>query len=107
MARVGLMGFGRIGRNVFRLLDAAGEIDVAAIADTADPAALEYLLKYDSIYGRFPKPVELEGPNLVVDGTRIPFVDGVEPGEASRRANVDRDLRDRQDHEERHDRVRA
>ncbi len=58
MTPVGLMGFGRIGRNVFRLLDADGTVEVGAIADTADPEALTYLLKYDSIYGRFPKPVE-------------------------------------------------
>ncbi len=81
MARVGLMGFGRIGRNVFRLLDAAGEVEVAAIADIADPAALTYLLKYDSIYGRFPKPVELDGTTLKVDGTPIPFIAGAEPGD--------------------------
>jgi len=81
MARVGLMGFGRIGRNVFRLLQAADDVEIAAIADTAEPEALAYLLKYDSIYGRFPKPVELEGTNLVVDGKSIPFVPGTEPGD--------------------------
>ncbi len=81
MARVGLMGFGRIGRNVFRLLDAAGDVEIAAIADTAEPAALAYLLKYDSIYGRFPKPVELDGTDLIVDGAPIPFVSGPEPGD--------------------------
>lgn len=81
MARVGLMGFGRIGRNVFRLLQSADGVEVAAIADIADPAALTYLLKYDSIYGRFPKPVELEGTNLVVDGSAIPFIKGTEPGD--------------------------
>lgn len=83
MARVGLMGFGRIGRNVFRLLDAAGEIEVAAIVDTADPAALTYLLKYDSIYGRFPKPVELDGSDLKVDGHTIPFIAAREPGDVN------------------------
>ncbi len=83
MTRVGLMGFGRIGRNVFRLLDAAGDVEVAAIADVADPAALTYLLKYDSIYGRFPKPVELVGTNLVVDGKSIPFISAKEPGDVN------------------------
>lgn len=76
------MGFGRIGRNVFRLLDADGTVEIGAIADTAQPEALTYLLKYDSIYGRFPKPVELKGTDLVIDGTAaIPFVDGKEPGD--------------------------
>ncbi len=81
MARVGLMGFGRIGRNVFRLLEAAGDVEVAAIVDTADPAALTYLLKYDSIYGRFPKPVELDGTNLKIGGASIPFLAAKEPGD--------------------------
>jgi glyceraldehyde 3-phosphate dehydrogenase len=75
------MGFGRIGRNVFRLLQTDGPGEVAAIADVADPKALTYLLKYDSIYGRFPKPVELQGSDLVVDGTSIPFINAREPGE--------------------------
>ncbi len=83
MARVGLMGFGRIGRNVFRLLTADGHVEVAAIADIADPAALTYLLKYDSIYGRFPKPVELDDSTLVVDGKAIPFINAKEPGDVN------------------------
>ncbi len=58
VARIGLMGFGRIGRNVFRLLHDRDDLDVVAIADIADPDALTYLLKYDSIYGRFPTEVE-------------------------------------------------
>lgn len=81
MNRVGLMGFGRIGRNVFRLLDADGSIEVGAIADTSDPAGLTYLLKYDSIYGRFPKPVELEGSILKVEDAAIPFYNATEPGD--------------------------
>lgn len=56
--RVGLMGFGRIGRNVFRMLHRRADVEVAAIADIADPAGLTYLLRYDSIYGRFPGRVE-------------------------------------------------
>ena len=52
--RIGLMGFGRIGRNVLRLLHNRADLDIVAISDIADPEALTYLLKYDSIYGRFP-----------------------------------------------------
>ncbi len=55
--RVGLMGFGRIGRNVFRQLEDHPDIEVAAIVDIADPKALVYLLKYDSVFGRFPGEV--------------------------------------------------
>ncbi len=81
-ARVGLMGFGRIGRNVFRMLHDHPHLEVAAIADIADPVGLTYLLKYDSIYGRFPRPVEFADANLFLDGRRIPFLAAREPGDA-------------------------
>ena len=79
--RVGLMGFGRIGRNVFRQLEETPGIEVAAIADTADPAGLVYLLEFDTIFGRFPGDVELDGSDLVVNGRRVPILDGAEPGD--------------------------
>jgi len=60
VTKLGLMGFGRIGRNVFRLLHGRKDIEVVAISDVAEPAALTYLLKYDSIYGRFPGDVAFE-----------------------------------------------
>jgi glyceraldehyde 3-phosphate dehydrogenase len=82
-ARIGLMGFGRIGRNVFRMIHDHPDLEVAAIADISDPAGLTYLLKYDSIYGRFPVPVEIEGDALYLDGRRIPFLTAREPGEAN------------------------
>ena len=82
-ARIGLMGFGRIGRSVFRMLADHPDLEVAAIADIAEPEGLTYLLKYDSIYGRFPQPVELEGDALFLDGRRIPFLDAREPGDAN------------------------
>jgi len=79
--RVGLMGFGRIGRNVFRQLEQKPGIEVAAIADIADPAALAYLLEFDTIFGRYPGDVDLDGSNLVVERRKIPILDGAEPGE--------------------------
>jgi len=80
--RVGLMGFGRIGRNVFRQLEDHPGIEVAAIVDIADPKALVYLLKYDSVFGRFPGEVTLdEGGNLVVDGRVIPILQAKNPGD--------------------------
>ena len=81
--RIGLMGFGRIGRNVFRQLEGSDDLQVAAISDIADPAALVYLLKYDTIFGRFPKPVSLDGGELVVEDRRIPILDAAKPGEAN------------------------
>lgn len=80
--RIGLMGFGRIGRNVFRMVRNHPSLEVAAIADIADPAGLTYLLKYDSIYGRFPGHVELADNALFLDGRRIPFLGAREPGDA-------------------------
>lgn len=79
--RVGLMGFGRIGRNVFRQLQNEPGIDVVAISDIADRAALVYLLKFDTIFGRFQGDVALDGTDLVVDGRRIPMLDGADPGD--------------------------
>ncbi len=79
--RVGLMGFGRIGRNVFRQLEEKSGIEIAVIADTADPAALVYLLEFDTIFGRFPGNVGLEGSNLTVNNRKIPMLDDADPGD--------------------------
>jgi glyceraldehyde 3-phosphate dehydrogenase len=74
MNRIGLFGFGRIGRNAFRLLVDHDDLQVAAIADIDDPAGLTYLLKYDSIYGRFPKPVSYDNGTLQVEDDSIAFL---------------------------------
>jgi glyceraldehyde 3-phosphate dehydrogenase len=79
--RVGLFGFGRIGRNVFRQLVDHPTIEVAAIVDIADPAALVYLLKYDTVFGRFPRPVELSDGTISVDGRAIPIRQDKDPGD--------------------------
>jgi len=62
--RVAINGFGRIGRSVFRVLDHHKEIDLVAINDIFDKDALVYLLKYDTVMGRFPGKVALEGDIL-------------------------------------------
>lgn len=80
-ARIGLMGFGRIGRNVFRLLHDRDDLDIVAIADIADPAALTYLLKYDSIYGRFPVEVEYEDGVLNYGRKTVSFDDSRTPAD--------------------------
>lgn len=80
---IGLMGFGRIGRNVFRQLAAQDRIHVGAVVDIADREALAYLLKYDSIYGPFPEPVSLDNGTLRVGRRRIPLIHAVEPGEVN------------------------
>ena len=79
--RIGLMGFGRIGRNVFRQVRDRSDVEVAAIVDIADPAALTYLLKYDTIFGRYPDPVEFSDGHLVAGDRRIPMRPDRDPGE--------------------------
>ncbi len=70
--RVGINGFGRIGRNVFRAAKAAGaDIEFVAVNDLTDPGTLAHLVKYDSILGRFPGTVEVDGDSIVVDGAPI------------------------------------
>ena len=62
--RVAINGFGRIGRSVFRVLDHHKEIDLVAVNDIFDKDALVYLLKYDTVMGRFPGKVALDGDIL-------------------------------------------
>lgn len=80
--RIGLMGFGRIGRNVFRLVHDRDDLDVVAISDIADADGLTYLLKYDSIYGRFPKEVEHSDGALKYGSKSAAFLKAKEPGDA-------------------------
>jgi glyceraldehyde 3-phosphate dehydrogenase len=71
--KVGINGFGRIGRNVFRALQKdQSRFEVAAINDLGDAKALALLLKYDSVHGRFPGDVRPDGTNIVVNGKPIP-----------------------------------
>jgi glyceraldehyde 3-phosphate dehydrogenase len=70
--RVGVNGFGRIGRNFFRAVKAAGhDIEVVAFNDLGDVATMAHLLKYDSILGRFPGEVSVGEDGIVVDGKTI------------------------------------
>ncbi|KZB80732.1 type I glyceraldehyde-3-phosphate dehydrogenase [Amycolatopsis regifaucium] len=70
--RVGVNGFGRIGRNFFRAVQAAGhDIEVVAFNDLGDVATMAHLLKYDSILGRFPGEVSVSDEGIVVDGKTI------------------------------------
>ncbi len=70
--RVGINGFGRIGRITMRaLVSRPNEFEVVAINDLGDPKALAMLFKYDSVHGRFPGSVNVEGNNLVINGKTI------------------------------------
>jgi len=70
--RVGINGFGRIGRNVLRAAKATGvEIDFVAVNDLTDSNTLAHLLKYDSVHGRFDGTVEVRGDGLSVNGDAL------------------------------------
>ena len=71
---VGINGFGRIGRLVFRAAVAQGGIDIKAINDLTDAKTLAHLLKYDSTHGRFNGEVEADGDSLVVNGKPIRII---------------------------------
>jgi glyceraldehyde 3-phosphate dehydrogenase len=78
---IGLMGFGRIGRNLFRILYQSETIRLAAISDIADHKALEYLLRFDTILGPFPDEVSVKEDHLYVAGRQIPMLSEKEPGD--------------------------
>jgi len=70
--RVGINGFGRIGRNVFRAgLEGKADVEWVAVNDVTDNDTLAHLLRYDSAYGRFPGTVEVTGDGLAVNGTSV------------------------------------
>ena len=71
MTKVGINGFGRIGRLTFKALLDKPNIEVVAINDLTDTKTLAHLLKYDSVHGRFPGTVEADGDALVVNGKSI------------------------------------
>lgn len=69
--RIGINGFGRIGRLVFRSAMKQSDVTIVGINDLLDVNHLAYLLKYDSVHGKYDGSVEVEGNNLVVDGETI------------------------------------
>lgn len=73
MIKLGINGFGRIGRMVFRaaIQNFSGDIEVVGINDLLEPAYLAYMLKFDSVHGRFRGDVSTEGSDLIVNGRRI------------------------------------
>lgn len=79
--RVGINGFGRIGRNYLRAALQHGEgFEVVAVNDLGDPAQLAHLLKYDSVAGRLPEKVTVEDGNLIVGGRTIKVLAERDPG---------------------------
>lgn len=71
MTKVGINGFGRIGRVVFRIMAKNPNMEVVAVNDLLDVKSLAYFLKYDSVFGKYDGTVEVEDGHLVVDGKKV------------------------------------
>jgi len=72
--RIAINGFGRIGRNVFKAMSKNPNFEVVVINDLSNAKTLAHLLKYDSVYGRFPGTVSVEGNDFVINGKKIKVV---------------------------------
>jgi glyceraldehyde 3-phosphate dehydrogenase len=78
--RVGINGFGRIGRNVFRAAHESGaDVEIVAVNDLTSAATLGHLLKYDSVFGPFPGEVSVSGDSLIVDGNEVKVLSERDP----------------------------
>src|SRR4051794_2204941 len=71
MMKIGINGFGRIGRTVFRAAAKRSDVTIVAVNDLLSVDHLAYMLKYDSVHGRFEGDIKVDGGALVVDGRRI------------------------------------
>jgi glyceraldehyde 3-phosphate dehydrogenase len=79
--RVGINGFGRIGRCFMRAIRGAADIEVLAVNDLTQPDVLAHLLKYDSVHGRYQGDVQVKDNAIVVDGREIKVLAMKDPGE--------------------------
>ncbi|HSM19286.1 MAG TPA: glyceraldehyde 3-phosphate dehydrogenase NAD-binding domain-containing protein, partial [Hyphomicrobiales bacterium] len=80
--KVGINGFGRIGRMVFRAATKHfPDIEIVGINDLLEPAYLAYMLKYDSVHGRFAGDISVEGNTLIVNGRKIRLTAVKDPAE--------------------------
>lgn len=80
-SRIAINGFGRIGRNAFKIAFARDDLEIVAINDLTDTKTLAYLLKHDSNYGTYDKEVEHDDENLIVDGHKVRVLAVKEPTE--------------------------
>lgn len=79
MTKVGINGFGRIGREVFRVAFTNPNVEVVAVNDLTDAETLAHLLKYDSVHGTFPHEVTVDGDCIVVDGKKVQVLAQTDP----------------------------
>ena len=79
MPRIAINGLGRIGRAALKVMAEVDELDLVAVNDLALPENLAYLLKYDTVYGRYGKDVEATADALIIDGRRVPVYGEPDP----------------------------
>ncbi len=79
--RIALNGFGRIGRSVFRILNERDDFEIVAINDISPSDVLVYLLKYDTVMGRFPDKVELKGDMLITGKNKVKMLEERNPAD--------------------------
>ena len=77
---VAIFGFGRIGRNIFRLAFNDPRFNIVAISEFGPPEALHYLLARDSVHGKLNEPIELDGNHLVIGNQKVSILPGATPG---------------------------
>ena len=77
--KIAINGFGRIGRAAFKVALDNPEVEIVGINDLADLQAIAHLLKYDSVYGVYPKEIKIKGQALVIDGKTYPVSQEKEP----------------------------
>lgn len=78
--KIGINGFGRIGRLVFRAAKESGGVDIVGLNDITDAKTLAHLLKYDSTQGKYPGKVGYDENGLIVDGKKVPVMAERDPG---------------------------
>ncbi|MDQ3983121.1 MAG: glyceraldehyde 3-phosphate dehydrogenase N-terminal domain-containing protein, partial [Actinomycetota bacterium] len=79
--RIGINGFGRIGRNFYRALKAKGsDLELVAVNDLGDAETMAHLLKYDSVHGRFPSEVKVSNGGFSIDGEDVKLLSERDPG---------------------------
>jgi glyceraldehyde 3-phosphate dehydrogenase len=79
--KIGINGFGRIGRLVFRIAESDPNVEVVGINDLLDVDYIAYMLKYDSTHGNFKGEVEVDGSNLVVNGRTVRVTSEMDPAD--------------------------
>lgn len=72
--RIGINGFGRIGRNAFKIANQRDDVEIVAINDLATPEIMAHLLQYDSVYGEFERNIKFDNESIIVDGQQIKFL---------------------------------